>query len=142
MHPLGQLLTDFACPARDFFLSLELETTNLPVPAVPCSLLLRCLRKINFPGRTMVLSRAKEEGAGAKENRSKGEGIRGTPHPPTLKPLFMRGGNQVKLNKINSLINRLCLLISKLKPRKIAFFDQKQPFLPVLSGKRPRLEQF
>jgi hypothetical protein len=33
----------------------------------------------------MVLSREKEEGAGAKEIRTKGEENNGTPTPPTLK---------------------------------------------------------
>ena len=44
----------------------------------------------------MVLSRAKEEGAGAKEKQTKGEENCRTPTPLTLKPRFLRGGYRGK----------------------------------------------
>jgi hypothetical protein len=54
------------------------------------------LHRITLPGRTMVFSRLKEEGAGAKEKRSKGEEKQRRYHPPTLKFRFLRGGHPCK----------------------------------------------
>jgi len=49
----------------------------------------------------MILSRAKEEGAGAKESRSKGEENSGTPTPPYPKNPLFEGwlSRQVEQNK-------------------------------------------
>jgi hypothetical protein len=89
-------------------------------PAVPYSLFpIPCgLRRITLPGRTMVLSRAKEEGAGAKERRTKGKGNSGTPLPPHPKTPLPGGwlSRQVQQNK--QLDRHTRILISKQKPRK------------------------
>jgi len=118
-----------------------------PIPCslfpIPYSLLLRCLHGITLPGLTMVLSRAKEEGAGAKERRTNGEENSGTPLPPTLKPRLSRAAYQGKCNKRNSLIDRPCVLIGKQKPRKTAdFLSKKQASFASLREKRPRLEPY
>ena len=89
---------------------------------IPYSLLLRCLPRITLPERTIVLSRAKEEGAGAKERRTKGKENSGTPLPPIPKPRFLRAVYQGKYNKLNSLIDIPRVPISKQKPRKTAGF--------------------
>ena len=103
---------------------------------VPYSLLLRCMQRIIPPGRTMVLSRAKEK-------RTKGEENIGTPLPPIRKPSFLRAGYQGKCNKINSLIDIPVYSSVNRNPGKPSIFDQEtSPFLPVLREKRPRLEQF
>lgn len=58
------------CPIHRVFCD-GWETTNLKPKASGRTA--GALHIINFPWRTMVLSRAKEEDAGAKERRSKGE---------------------------------------------------------------------
>jgi hypothetical protein len=61
-------------------------------------------------------------GAGAKEIRTKGEEKQRHPHPPTLKTQFLRGTNQCKRKIINILNNKTSVLISKHKPRKTTVF--------------------
>ena len=79
------------------------ETPGAGSSPIPCSLFpIPCgLRRITLPERTMVLSGTEEEGAGAKERRTKGKENSGTPLPPHPKTPPLEGwlSRQVQQNK-------------------------------------------
>src|ERR1035438_2683023 len=73
------------------------ETPGAGSSPIPCSLFpIPCgLRRITLPERTMVLSGTEEEGAGAKERRTKGKENSGTPLPPPPKTPLPGGGPSI-----------------------------------------------
>ncbi len=84
-----------------------------------------------------------EGGLMGKENTNEKGKKTMAPHPPTLNPRFLKGGNQAKSNKINSLIDSLYVLISKHRPRKTTYFWPKvRPLSPVSLEKRPVRSNF
>jgi hypothetical protein len=72
----------------------------------------------------MVLSRAKEEGAGTKEKRSKGEDNRGTPTPYCEKISPFERGLQVIYNITNVLTSQPMYLSVNTNPQKPPLFGQ------------------
>jgi hypothetical protein len=70
----------------------------------------------------MVLSWEKEEGAGAKEKRSKGEENSGTSTTPPPKTQFMKGGRSMQVKDNKRFVQQSMCTYSKHKPRKSTVF--------------------